>query len=122
MAGSKRELVIPVLLVFSNIAAIYSATCSSYFSTYKFSRKDGDPENIKTAIAAGVYAFVLTTAMIAGVYLVYQTPMVVALLMTINVLLFGLYYDFITAKFGFWDWMFETLGITPQPPAVTSTL
>jgi len=122
VATSKRELVGLVLMGFGNIAAIYSATCSSYFSTYKFSRKDGDPDDVKIAIVAGIYGFVLTTAMILGVYMVYETPMVFILLMTINLLLFGLYYDVITAKIGLWDWMLETLDITPQPPAVTSTL
>lgn len=111
VATSKRELVGLVLMGFGNIAAIYSATCSSYFSTYKFSRKDGDPEDRKIAIVAGIYGFVLTTAMILGVYMVYETPMVFILLMTINLLLFGLYYDVITAKIGLWDWMLEQFGI-----------
>lgn len=111
VATSKRELVGLVLMGFGNIAAIYSATCSSYFSTYKFSRKDGDPEDRKIAIVAGIYGFVLTTAMILGVYMVYETTMVFILLMAINLLLFGLYYDVITAKIGLWDWMLEQFGI-----------
>lgn len=111
VATNKKELVGLVLMGFGNIAAIYSATCSSYFSTYKFSRKDGDPEDRKIAIVAGIYGFVLTTAMIIGVYMVYNTPMVFTLLMAINLLLFGLYYDVITAKIGLWDWMLEQFGI-----------
>jgi len=111
VATSKKELVGLVLMGFGNIAAIYSATCSSYFSTYKFSRKDGDPDDVKIAIVAGIYGFILTTAMIAGVYFVYETPMVFILLMAINLLLFGLYYDVITAKIGLWDWMLEQFGI-----------
>jgi len=108
---NKKELVGLVLMGFGNIAAIYSATCSSYFSTYKFSRKDGDPDDTKIAIVAGIYGFILTTAMVIGVYMVYETPMVFVLLMGINLLLFGLYYDVITAKIGLWDWMLEQFGI-----------
>lgn len=123
VATSKRELVGLMLMGFGNIAAIYSATCSSYFSTYKFSRKDGDPEDRKIAIVAGIYGFILTTAMIAGVYFVYETPMVFILLMAINLLLFGLYYDVITAKIGLWDWILEILDIEREEPAkVTITL
>jgi len=107
----KSDLVGLVLMGFGNIAAIYSATCSSYFSTYKFSRKDGDSEDRKIAIIAGIYGFVLTTAMIFGIYLIYNTPMVLILLMGINLLLFGLYYDVITGKIGLWDWFMENFVI-----------
>ena len=100
-----QDLVGLVLMGFGNIAAIYSATCSSYFSTYKFSTKDGDPEDRKIALVAGVYGLILSGAMIFGVYLVYHTPKVLVLLMAISVLLFGLYYDVITNKIGLWKWM-----------------
>ena len=112
--ANNRELVGLVLMGFGNIAAIYSATCSSYFSTYKFSRKDGDEEDRKIAIVAGIYGFLLTTAMIIGVYMVYDTPMVLMLLMGINLLLFGIYYDVITGKFGVWDWLLKQSGIEPR--------
>lgn len=110
-SGETKELIGLVLMGFGNISAIYSATCSSYFSTYKFSRKDGDPEDRKIAIIAGVYGFALTTAMILGVYMVYKKPKVFALLMAINLLLFGLYYDVITGSIGLWDWFMETMNI-----------
>lgn len=106
-SSETKELIGLVLMGFGNISAIYSATCSSYFSTYKFSRKDGDPEDEKIAIIAGIYGFALTTAMILGVYIVYKKPKVFALLMGINLLLFGLYYDVITGKIGLWDWFME---------------
>ena len=114
VVSSNKELVGLVLMGFGNIAAIYSATCSSYFSTYKFSRKDGDPEDRKIAMIAGVYGFILTTLMIIGVYIVYDTPMAFILLMAINIMLFGLYYDVITAKIGLWDWMLKEFGISVQ--------
>ena len=117
MTGSNSELVGLVLMGFGNISAIYSATCSSYFSTYKFSRKDGDPEDIVIAINAGIYGFILTTAMIVGIWLIYRKTMAVLLLIAINLLLFGLYYDVITAKIGLWDKLLELLGVPPRVPS-----
>ena len=116
MNSSNSELVGLVLMGFGNISAIYSATCSSYFSTYKFSRKDGDPEDIAIAINAGIYGFILTTAMIIGIWLVYRKTMAVLLLMAINILLFGLYYDVITSKIGLWDWLLKQIGVPPREP------
>ena len=97
---SKKELIGLVMMGLGNIAAIYSATCSSYFSTDKFAE---NPEDKIRAINAGIYGLILSILMIGGVFLVYRTPTVAMLLFVIAAMMYILYYDVVTDKLGLWN-------------------
>lgn len=92
-----------ILMGVGNITAIYSATCSSFFSTDKFSRED--EEDVDRAIAAGALGLILACMMIYGAHRIYQDTQVTLVLFLFALMIFILYYDVVTDKFGIWTAM-----------------
>jgi len=92
---SPKQLAGFALMCIGNQAAIFSCTCSSYFSTDKFTESE---EDRKRAMTAGLMGLILCLGFAIGVFLLFKAPKAATIAAVFGFFLFYLYYDVITDK------------------------
>ena len=97
---SPKQLAGFALMALGNEAAIFSCTCSSYFSTDKFTESE---EDRKRAMTAGIYGLLLCLAFSLGVLLLFKAPRAATISAIFGVTLFALYWDIVSGKKIVWN-------------------